>query len=504
MAALREQAADVANVDAGLIGVLVPITGPSAAIGQRVVAAVEIALAPWGSHFVVEARDTGGDEATTREAVRALVDESRAVAIVGPVEARVGQAAAQEAAALGVPLLSLNGQRDVADGASCLFRDYPTFGAEVAALVEYAWTHARGRRFAVLRGEGRYGELIAQAVADEVERRGGELVDIPAYEADRTEFVELARDVRRARADVIVFADSAARVALIAPALAYEDVWPQAAPHDPTSRAPTGPRREALYLLPSAAADTAGLAQAKRYVEGAVAALASSRRRPSRSVRRSSHPSSSAIRPDLRSSTPSPTTRRGSRRRSSTAGRRIGPRSAARWGPSKPPTPRGRSPVSAPTAARALSARWSCMTEGPSRWKPHRSRLRTTSYELPATTLDRGEVQRAAEAQAPPQREGVALDGLRRSSSTPLEESVKHRSVPQSEPGAEPDRDADVDAQAEGDELGDEDVQAARDANQRGVVGRPRAGDRVCGAEPPPHPPPASIHGSQKPLPRMW
>ena len=318
MAALREQAADVANVDAGLIGVLVPITGPSAAIGQRVVAAVEIALAPWGSHFVVEARDTGGDEATTREAVRALVDESRAVAIVGPVEARVGQAAAQEAAALGVPLLSLNGQRDVADGASCLFRDYPTFGAEVAALVEYAWTHARGRRFAVLRGEGRYGELIAQAVADEVERRGGELVDIPAYEADRTEFVELARDVRRARADVIVFADSAARVALIAPALAYEDVWPQAAPHDPTSRAPTGPRREALYLLPSAAADTAGLAQAKRYVEGGGGAgLRPGGDRRAFGVRvilRRSYPS------DLRSSTPSPTTRRGSRRRSSTAG----------------------------------------------------------------------------------------------------------------------------------------------------------------------------------------
>ena len=57
-------------------------------------------------------------------------------------------------------------------------------------------------------------KTAVQAVADEVERLGGELVDVPAYEADRTEFVELAREVRRARPDVIVFADSAARVAL--------------------------------------------------------------------------------------------------------------------------------------------------------------------------------------------------------------------------------------------------------------------------------------------------
>ncbi|MBI5502827.1 MAG: penicillin-binding protein activator [Deltaproteobacteria bacterium] len=270
---LRERIATVADVDAGRIGVLVPTSGGSAAIGQRVLAAVEIALAPYGDRFVIEARDTGGDEATTREAVAELVRDSRAIAIVGPVEARVAQAAAQEAASLGVPLISLNGQRDVSDAASCLFRDYPTFGAEVAALVDYAWAHARGHRFAVLRGEGRYGELIAQAVAEEVDRRGGELVDVPSYTDAQTEFLELARDVRRAHPDVIVFADSATRVALIAPALAYEDLWPQPAPHDATSQAPGGPRREALYLLPSAAADPAALGEAKRYVEGAVAAV---------------------------------------------------------------------------------------------------------------------------------------------------------------------------------------------------------------------------------------
>jgi len=271
--ALRARIAGVANVDPGRIGVLLPISGASAAIGARVLAAMELALAPYGDRFVLEVRDTGGDEATTRAAVQALAGESRAIAVLGPMEARVATAAVAEATTAGIPILSLNVQRDVASAADCRFRDFPTFAAEVEVLVEYAWSHARGHRFAVLRAEGRYGELLDGLVADAVERRGGELVAIPPYATDRTEFIDLAEQVRREQPDAILFADAAARVALVAPALAYEDLWPQAAPHDPASPAPGGPRREALYLLPSAAVDAAALGEARRYVEGAVAAL---------------------------------------------------------------------------------------------------------------------------------------------------------------------------------------------------------------------------------------
>ena len=274
IADLRTRISAVADVDPGRIGVLVPTSGPSAAIGERVLAAMEVALQPFGERFVVEARDTAGDEATTREAVRSLIDESRAVAILGPVEARVAAAAVQEAAASGVPMISLNVQRDVASASDCRFRDFPTYTAEVEALVAYAWDHARGKRFAVVRAEGRYGELMAGLVRDAVERRGGEVVDIAPYTTDQTEFIELAQQVRRALPNVIVFADAASRVSLVAPALAYEDLWPQPAPHDPASAAPGGPRREALYLLPSAAVDANALTEAKRYLEGAVAAVA--------------------------------------------------------------------------------------------------------------------------------------------------------------------------------------------------------------------------------------
>jgi ABC-type branched-subunit amino acid transport system substrate-binding protein len=273
IADLRTRISAVADVDPGRIGVLVPTSGPSAAIGERVLAAMEVALQPFGERFVVEARDTAGDEATTRAAVRSLIDESRAVAILGPVEVRVAATAVEEAGASGVPMISLNVQRDVASASDCRFRDFPTYAAEIEALVAYAWDHARGKRFAVLRAAGRYGELLDGLVRDAVERRGGEVVDITPYATDQTEFIDLAQQVRRALPNVIVFADAAARVSLVAPALAYEDLWPQPAPHDPASAAPGGPRREALYLLPSAAVDANALVEAKRYLEGAVAAM---------------------------------------------------------------------------------------------------------------------------------------------------------------------------------------------------------------------------------------
>lgn len=270
---LRDRLAAVADVDAGRIGALLPTSGPSAEVGRRVLAAMEQGLAPFADRFVLEVRDTGGDEARTRAAVRALATESKVVAILGPIEARVATAAVEEATAAGVPIVSLNVQRDVASAAHCRFREFATYAAEVEALVGYAWDHARGHRFVVLRAAGRYGEVLSGLAADAVERRGGEVIAMEPYAAGQTEFLDLATAVRRAQPDAILLADAAARVALVAPALAYEDLWPQPAPHDPASPPPGGPRREALYLLPSAAADPAALADARRYLEGAVAAV---------------------------------------------------------------------------------------------------------------------------------------------------------------------------------------------------------------------------------------
>ncbi len=271
LADLRARLDRIAAVDARRIGALLPLSGPSAEVGTRALRAMEVAAAAAGLR--VEARDTRSDAGVTRAAVRSLADEARVVAIAGPIEARVAAAAAAEAAALGVPMIALNVQRGIASAARCVFRGHPTYESEVDALAAYAAERARGRRFAVMRAEGRYGEILEAALRAAVERRGGEVVHVGAYPAGRTSFLDEAKALRRATPDAVLFADAPSRVALLVPALAYEDVWPQPHPHDRASRRPASPRAEALYLLPSAAIGPEALAEARRYLEGAVGAV---------------------------------------------------------------------------------------------------------------------------------------------------------------------------------------------------------------------------------------
>jgi len=270
---VRARIDDLASVDATRIGALLPLSGPSSEVGTRALRALEVAAAEAGGSFVVEARDTRSDEATTRAAIRSLVDESKVIAIVGPIEARVASAAAAEATAAGVPLVELNVQRGIASAAGCVFREFSTYDAEIEALADYGWNHARGRTFAVARAEGRYGELLDGLLSESVRRRGGEVSLTQTYPPDRTEFLDDAQAIRRAAPDAILMADAGTRVSLLAPALAYQDVWPQPYPHDASSARPSPPRKEALYLLPSLAADPAALSQAPRYLEGAAAAV---------------------------------------------------------------------------------------------------------------------------------------------------------------------------------------------------------------------------------------
>jgi hypothetical protein len=140
-----------------------------------------------------------------------------------------------------------------------------TAEAQANALAEFAMARRGGKRFAVMFPTASYGEELAQAFWDEVERRGGQITGAESYEPDRTTFGPLVKSMvgkaylddradyreqvqeilkaekdpyRRRKAlerlrdavppvtdfDAIFIPDFARNVALIAPALAVEDV----------------------------------------------------------------------------------------------------------------------------------------------------------------------------------------------------------------------------------------------------------------------------------------
>ncbi len=256
------------------IGAALPLSGNLKAFGEGGRDAVRLAAGELDKraepriHAAV--RDSLGDAAGAAKAVEALVLEDGAIAIVGPLFRSEATEAADKAQELGVPLLALTSDREVASAGSYVFGAGVSPEDEMDALVAYAMDELRLKTFAVLHPRIEYGERMLQLFRERVEERGGTIQAIESYQAEDTTFTEpiqrlVKRDDPAARADyqqaiakcedapdnyrkarcqrevreqlppIIEFEglfipDGHQRIALIAPAVVAEDIIVQ---HDP-------------------------------------------------------------------------------------------------------------------------------------------------------------------------------------------------------------------------------------------------------------------------------
>jgi ABC-type branched-subunit amino acid transport system substrate-binding protein len=245
-----------------LVGVAVPLSGRYKAWGEAILEGVAVALEGSGQRVVT--RDTRGEPEGAAEAIAALVAEG-AIAVVGGVTNAEGARAAAAAQELRVPFVSLSKVDGVTDAGPFVFRSMLTAQAQARALAELAMGRRGLRRFALMWPTNAYGQELAHAFWDEVEARGGEIRGAEPYEPDRTTFGPLVKGMtgklhlderpdyaaaakeiaerekdpyRRRRAleklretlppitdfDAVFVPDFARNVALVAPALAVEDV----------------------------------------------------------------------------------------------------------------------------------------------------------------------------------------------------------------------------------------------------------------------------------------
>ncbi|HEY8493136.1 MAG TPA: ABC transporter substrate-binding protein, partial [Myxococcota bacterium] len=107
----------------GALGVVLPLSGPFASVGEQTLRGVLLAAGVYGRGASADAvaaaeappagglrvlvRDSGGTAAGAAEAVRALAAQPEVSAVVGPLLTEEVQAAADAAAETGVPLLAL-------------------------------------------------------------------------------------------------------------------------------------------------------------------------------------------------------------------------------------------------------------------------------------------------------------------------------------------------------------------------------------------------------------
>jgi branched-chain amino acid transport system substrate-binding protein len=249
-----------------VVGALLPLSGRGREVGRQLLQGMQLAaLDEGGPELVVE--DTAGNPSTTSSAVESLIGDQRVVAVLGPVGARTTEAAASSTRRAGVPLLSFSASEDTTSAGDQVFRFLYSPRDELTALVGKA--RARGlSRFVVLYPDHGYGRTMERLFDQEVAAAGGIYCEGVPYPPGTKSFVEYVRTVLETSCDVVLFADVADQVALIAPTFAAEGAWSISG-----GPLPEHVEREIHFLVPSLSWSPKLVARARRYLQGALVAL---------------------------------------------------------------------------------------------------------------------------------------------------------------------------------------------------------------------------------------
>ena len=190
------------------MALLLPLSGPNAAIAAAMQQAASLAASAPGSP-PLDIRDTGGDPARAAAAAQAAIAAGDEM-ILGPLTAEETQAVATVAGPANIPVLSFSSDPNVAGPGVWVLG--VTAGQQVRRLVAAA--HAEGRQhLAALLPEGAFGDALQTALVEaanqagfeppNVQRGGGDAASADAalktltdYEGHHSEIAERIRAMR--------------------------------------------------------------------------------------------------------------------------------------------------------------------------------------------------------------------------------------------------------------------------------------------------------------------
>ncbi len=204
------------------VALLVPLTGPNAAVGQSIANATTMALIDTGNKSVrVTTYDTGTGAAAAAQ--RALTDGNRL--FLGPLLSEDATAVAPAARKAGVPVISYSNDTAVAgDGVYVM-------GFLPAQSIDRVVRYAKGRgiqRFAALVPSGVYGRNASTAIIRSVEGAGASLVAMKSYERKPKSLERAIAELGRNQGYEAVLIGDNARLAVSAVPLVRKSSSPQA------------------------------------------------------------------------------------------------------------------------------------------------------------------------------------------------------------------------------------------------------------------------------------
>jgi len=206
------------------VGLLLPLSGSSAALGQAMLAAAEMALFDAPDNGVeILPRDTQGAAQGAADAAHDVIAQG-AKLIIGPLLAAEVEAVKPVAAAAHVPVLAFSNAAQYAGNGVFLLGFQPD--QEIARVVAFA--KAKGyARFAMLAPRSAYGDIAVNAFRDAVQVSGAQLARIGYYDpADTNLDPAVKRFATTVDFDALMIPDGGGRLRLLAPLLPYNGIDP--------------------------------------------------------------------------------------------------------------------------------------------------------------------------------------------------------------------------------------------------------------------------------------
>ena len=162
-----------------VVALLLPLTGPNAALGRALLDAAQLATFDIGTDsFTLLPRDTGGTADGAAAAAQAAIDAGARL-IIGPLFATEVPAVAAAARTAGVNVVALSNDRAVAGPGVFVFGLSPQ--GQIQRIVGFA--SSRGlHSFAALIPNNSFGTVVEQAFRDSVAAAGGQIAMVEHYD----------------------------------------------------------------------------------------------------------------------------------------------------------------------------------------------------------------------------------------------------------------------------------------------------------------------------------
>jgi branched-chain amino acid transport system substrate-binding protein len=205
------------------VALLLPLSGPSAALGQGMLDSALMAVYDAGASQVrLMPHDTGGGPRAAADGARAAIKDGARL-IIGPLLAADVEAVKPVAQAANVPVLAFSTTAGIAGAGVYLLSFQPR--QEIERVVAYA--HAQGvNRFAILAPRTPYGQLATAAMQEAVAANQSQLIASGDYEPSLSSLNDAAQRFAHqgTNYDALLLPDGGTRLKALAPYLAYNNI----------------------------------------------------------------------------------------------------------------------------------------------------------------------------------------------------------------------------------------------------------------------------------------